>query len=48
MNQSLFCFFSYWQTIGCYTFMILVIIRMKVRSEKRMELSQKIISLPGP
>jgi quinol monooxygenase YgiN len=37
--------FSYWQTICYYICMILLIIQMKVLSEKRMELSQTIASL---
>ena len=36
---------SYWQAICSYIYMIMVIIRMKVFSEKRMELSQAITSL---
>jgi len=38
---------GYWQAICYYVFMILLTIRMKVLSEKRMELSQTIASLSG-
>ena len=44
INLNFFFSFGYWQTICCYTFMILVIIRMKVLSDKRMKLSQTITS----
>jgi quinol monooxygenase YgiN len=47
MNKNFLFFFGYWQTICYYIFMILVITRMKVLSEKRMELSQTIASLSG-
>jgi quinol monooxygenase YgiN len=45
MNKYFRFSFGYWQAICCYTFMILIIIRMKVLSEKRIELSQTIASL---
>jgi quinol monooxygenase YgiN len=47
MNPNIWFSFGYWQAICNYVFMILVIIRMKVRYEKRMELSQTIASLSG-
>jgi len=46
MNQG-FCFPGFWQAICSLGLMILVIIRMEVLSEKRMELSQTIASLSG-
>ena len=47
INLKFMISFGYWQTICCYPFMILVITRMKVLSDKRMELSQTITSLSG-
>lgn len=40
-------FLDYWQAICSYMPMLLVIIRMKVLSEKRIELSQTLSSLVG-
>ena len=47
INANIRLPFGYWQAICYYIFMILLYIRMKVLSEKRMELSQTIASLSG-
>jgi quinol monooxygenase YgiN len=46
-SKLLIILIAIWQAICWYSVMILVIIRMKVLAEKRLELSQTITSLSG-